>query len=77
MPMEQKARHSGRPSGEILTRPLGEAVALAAPRAKAFASLGIRTVGDLLAHFPFRVEQEAGEDSITAHVAMLEAKPSA
>jgi len=77
MPMEQKARHSGRPSGEILTRPLSEAVALAAPRAKAFASLGIRTVGDLLAHFPFRVEQEAGEDSIAAHVAMLEAKPSA
>ena len=62
---------------DILAQPLRAAAGLTDARARAFSSLGVATVGDLLRHFPFRVEQEAGEDSIAAHVAMLEAKPSA
>ncbi|MFM2165470.1 MAG: ATP-dependent helicase RecG, partial [Planctomycetota bacterium] len=60
---------------------LGEAIEVAAgasaARARHFHELGIRTVGDLIRHFPFRVEAEHGEDSIEAHIAALAAKPDA
>ena len=64
---------------DILTQTLRtcSALGLTDARARAFAALGLHTVGDLVHHFPFRVEQEAGEDSIAAHVAMLESKPAA
>jgi ATP-dependent DNA helicase RecG len=64
---------------DILTQTLRTcgALGLTDARARAFAALGLHTVGDLVHHFPFRVEQEAGEDSIAAHVAMLESKPAA
>ena len=60
---------------------LGESIETAAgvsvARARHFHELGIRTVGDLIRHFPFRVEAEHGEDTIAAHIAALEAKPDA
>ena len=75
--MEQTKTQSGEPARGILARPIGEAASLTTARTRAFSGLGVHTVGDLLRHFPFRVEQEAGEDSIASHVAMLEAKPVA
>jgi len=60
---------------------LGEAIETAAgvstARARHFHELGVRTVGDLIRHFPFRVEAEHGEDTIASHIAALEAKPDA
>jgi ATP-dependent DNA helicase RecG len=66
------------PTGQadILAQPLRAATGMTEARARAFNALGLRTVGDLIRHFPFRVEQEAGEDSIAAHVAHLGAKPA-
>ena len=56
------------PTGQadILAQPLRAATGITETRARAFAALGLRTVGELIRHFPFRVEQEAGEASISA-----------
>ena len=56
-------------------QPLSTAVGLTEARAKAFAALEIHTVGDLMQHFPFRVEAEIGENTIASHIQALEAKP--
>jgi len=70
---------ASRPAREPL--PLATAIdavpGVGAARAKAFRELGIRTVADLLHHFPFRVEAEHGEDTIAAHTAAIAAKPDA
>ncbi len=62
---------------DILGEPIERAASVSAARARAFHELGIRTVGDLVRHFPFRVEAEHGENTIAAHIAALEAKPEA
>ena len=59
----------------FLMQPLSTAVGLTEARAKAFAALEIHTVGDLMQHFPFRVEAEIGENTIASHIQALEAKP--
>jgi RecG-like helicase len=62
---------------DILSAPIESAAGVSAARARVFHDLGVRTVGDLIRHFPFRVEAEHGEDTIAAHIAALEAKPDA
>ncbi len=61
----------------VLAAPIESIAGVTALRARAFHGLEIRSVGDLLEHFPFRVEAEQGEDSIAAHITALEEKPDA
>ncbi|MFM7051831.1 MAG: ATP-dependent DNA helicase RecG [Planctomycetota bacterium] len=56
---------------------IDRAPGVGASRARAFREMGITTVGDLLHHYPFRVEAEHGEDSIAAHTAEIAARPDA
>ena len=69
------ARSDNPPS--LLGESIESAAGVGAARARHFHELGIHTVGDLVRHFPFRVEAEHGEDTIAAHIAALEAKPDA
>ncbi len=62
---------------DILAEPVETIPGVTALRARAFHELGVRTVGDLVRHFPFRVEAEHGEDTVASHIAALEAKPDA
>ncbi len=61
----------------FLAQPLALAARLSDARTKAFAALDLHTVADLLAHFPFRIEAEVGENTIASHIEALEAKPEA
>ena len=60
---------------DILAQPIDTLPGVSDVRRRAFADLGIRTVADLIRHFPFRVEAEHGEDTIESHRAALTAKP--
>ncbi|MEY2714185.1 MAG: hypothetical protein RIT24_528 [Planctomycetota bacterium] len=62
---------------DILGESIESAAGASAARARHFHELGIRTVADLIRHFPFRVEAEHGEDTIESHIAALAAKPDA
>ena len=62
---------------DILTTSIEAIPGVTELRKRAFAELGVRTVADLLGHFPFRIEAEHGENSIESHIAVLSAKPDA
>ena len=62
---------------DILASPIESVAGVTTLRARAFHGLEIRTVSDLIHHFPFRVEVEHGEDTIASHIAALAAKPDA
>jgi ATP-dependent DNA helicase RecG len=61
---------------DILAQSIDTLPGVSDARRRAFADLGIRTVADLIRHFPFRVEEEHGEDSIESHRAALAARPA-